>query len=227
MAVRFTAESQTYQATVNLGTQSNYSLTCWAKLYSDRDYWNSLWCLANPDLGHHFSILQTDTTGTQMVFITSQQYVEVPIVNMAVNVWYFIGVSMAGTTGTAVWRTESSETFITVSITNQGPIDHQIFQIGRSIYNGEWFDGAITGVKWWSASLSANELMAESAQLAPVRTDDIRAYYLLTSPSTTDDSGNGYNLTGGTGATEVAGPDVPVFAGPKFRVRGWGVIPVA
>lgn len=227
MAVRFTNETQTYEREVNLGVQSEYTLTCWVKLYSDRDYWNTMWCLANPDLGDHFSLLQTDTTGTQVVFITSTQYMEIPIVDMQIDTWYYIGISMSGETGVAVWRAENDENFYIVPITNQGPINHKLFQIGKSIYGGEWLDGAITGVKWWSAALTGTELIAEAAQLAPVRNEDIRAYYLLTVPSTADDSGNGFDLTGGTGATEVPGPDVPVFFGPKYRVRGWGVIPIA
>jgi hypothetical protein len=206
MAVRFTAESQTYSRTVTLGSQSAYSMTCWVKVAVDRNEFSSAWCLGNAAGGDVFSILQTTATGTNLEFITSAAFTAVPLVNMTVGTWYFVGISMNGATGTAVYRTAASGTFTTVPIASQGAIVQTTIQLGRSIYAGEWLNGSITGVKWWSATLTETELKDEAPYLAPVRTSNIRAYYKLLTPSTTDDSGNGMTLTGGTGAVSDTGP---------------------
>lgn len=234
MAVRFASQTQAYERTVALGSQSAYTVACWVRLQADRNTWQCVWCLANAAGGDIFSILETKDDGTSLVFITSTTYTEIPIVNLTVGTWYWVGVSMNGATGTALYRTESTTALTSVAITSQGPINHQTLQIGRSIYNGEWLSGDICAFKWWGASLSSNELANEAMTYQPQRPNDLRAWYPLTSPETTDYSGNGATLSGGNGATVVDGP--PISWGsrrPGRRISsaspavpeftGWGV----
>jgi hypothetical protein len=233
MAVRLSAEAQTYNRTVALGSQSAYSVACWIKLTTDRNTWQSVWCLGNAGSGDVFSILQTSNTGTNLEFITSASFTAVPLVNMVVGTWYYVGVSMSGATGTAVYRTPTTA-FSTMAITSQGAIDHQALQIGRSIYNGEWLDGCVTAFKWWGVALSAEELQSEAWSYMPNRTSNLRAWYPLLAPETVDYSGNAATLSGGSGATKEDGPPVGWGANRAARAivsaapvvsgfSGWGV----
>jgi hypothetical protein len=74
VAVRFSAEAQTYSRTVTLGSQSAYSVACWVRLAADRNTWQSAWCLGNAGAGDVFAILQTSNTGTNLEFITSASF---------------------------------------------------------------------------------------------------------------------------------------------------------
>lgn len=233
MAVRFSAEAQTYSRAVALGSQSAYSVACWVKLTTDRNTWQSAWCLGNAAGGDVFSILQTSNTGTNMEFITSASFTAVPIVNMTVGTWYFFGITMNGATGSAVYCTPTTG-FTTVAIGSQGAIVHQNLQIGRSIYNGEWINGCVTAFKYWGATLTVADLQQEALSYTPNRTESMRAWYPLISPETVDYSGNAATLSGGTSATKEDGP--PLSWGPRRATRhapiaapaapqfsGWGV----
>jgi hypothetical protein len=233
MAVRFAAEAQTYSRTVALGSQSAYSAACWIKLTTDRNTWQTGWCLGDAAGGDVFSLLQTSNTGTNLEFITSASFTAVPIVNMTVGTWYFVGITMNGATGSAVYCTPTSG-FTTVAIASQGAIVHQTLQLGRSIYSGEWLDGCMAGFKWWGATLSVADLQQEAWTHVPNRTSGLRAWYPLMSPETVDYSGSAATLSGGTGATKEDGP--PVSWGNRRASRplvtvapaasgfsGWGV----
>lgn len=233
MAVRFADEAHAYSRTVALGSQSVYSLACWMRLTSDRNTWQTAWCLGDAAGGDVFSLLQTTATGTNLEFVTSASFTAVPLVNMTVGTWYYVGIAMNGATGTAVYRTPTTA-FSTVAIASQGAIVHQTLQIGRSIYTGEWLDGCVTGFKWWAATLTTAELQQEAASYMPSRTVNLRAWYPLLSPETVDYSGNGAVLSGGVGAAGEDGPPVAwgsrrathsvTSAAPAAtEFQGWGV----
>lgn len=232
MAVRFSAEAQTYNRAVALGSQSAYSATCWVRLAADRNAFSTAWCLGDGVSGDVFSILQTSNTGTNMEFITSASFTAVPIVNMVVGTWYWFGIAMNGTTGTAVYRTPTTA-FTTVAIASQSAIVHQTLQLGRSIYNGEWLNGNLAAFKWWGATLTTAELQQEAFSYMPNRTSLLRAWYPLTSPETADYSGNARTLSGGSGATLEDGPPLSwgvvrpqrrlVVPSAQVAFQGWGV----
>jgi hypothetical protein len=225
MAVHFAADNQAYTRTFSAGTRSAYSMTCWAKIDQDRNEFSTVWSFGSNSTADAFTLLGTEASGTQLTHISSSTFKATNIVNMVVGTWYYFGLSMNGATGTVVYRTDQQSTFNTVNITGSGAIAHNNFWLGTDPFGGEYLNGSITGVKYYSATLTATELQAEAPYLAPVRTTNLVANYQLVSPSTADDSGNGQTLSGGTGTTTVTGPSgvtvSPVTAPLPFM--GWGV----
>src|SRR5690606_37514347 len=82
-------------------------------------------------------------------------------------------------------------------------------RIGQSPWGGEWLNGRMAAVKIWTAALSANEIQAERDYTSPLRTSDLRAWYPFEVAETTDHSGNGETLSGGSSPSTEPGPGIP------------------
>src|SRR5690606_11748899 len=82
-------------------------------------------------------------------------------------------------------------------------------RIGQSPWGGEWLNGRMAAVKIWTAALSANEIQAERDYTSPLRTSDLRAWYPFEVAETTDHSGNGETLSGGSSPSTEPGPGSP------------------
>ncbi|MFI6904894.1 hypothetical protein ACIBKY_26775 [Nonomuraea sp. NPDC050394] len=85
------------------------------------------------------------------------------------------------------------------------------------MYGAEWLNGCLSHVRIWTAALSGAELEAEYTANSPVRTSNLFAFYRFTTAGTTDDSGNGQTLSGGTGTSTEPGAlntDASVTIGP-------------
>ncbi|SDL73524.1 Concanavalin A-like lectin/glucanases superfamily protein [Nonomuraea maritima] len=186
-------------------------MTCWVKLSADRNNYSSAWCI-DSSIGN-YNLLQTDNDGTTMGFFQSSV---TPLATraMTVGVWYFIAISVNGSSGTMVSRAANETAYSIATWSNgAGNTTHTNFRIGDSVYGGEWLNGSIAGLKWWSAALTQTQLEAEASQFLPVRTTNLRAYYRFSGPSTTDNSGNGLTLSGGSGASTDTDP-VPFQSAP-------------
>src|SRR5690606_31777960 len=93
------------------------------------------------------------------------------------------------------------------SVTNS--LTANTLRIGQSPWGGEWLNGRMAAVKIWTAALSANEIQAERDYTSPLRTANLRAWYPFEVAETTDHSGNGETLSGGSSPSTEPGPGIP------------------
>lgn len=210
MSVRFAGVNRSYTAALNLGTVTEFSITAWVRLAADRNTYSSFWCV-DPGTTTDYALMQTDADGT-----TVNLYPSVGALGaLTVGTWYFIGVSWSAAGGVAKKRALGAASFTTYNLTTP-PVNLTNLRLGVSVFSSnEWLNGNLSTVKMWTgAALSAAELEAEYLYDAPLRTANLRAFYRFATASTVDNSGNGYTLTGGSGATTEADPTglIPVPA---------------
>lgn len=129
--------------------------------------------------------------------------------------WYWVALRGNGTALKAFVRPEGAGSWWTGNYT-QGTVTEDNLSVGRWINNTSWWQGAIIGVKQWSAALSDGEVDAELVQRAPVLATNLQRYIPLEIASdTADESGNGFNPTiGGTLGTDSNNPTTPEFFVP-------------
>ena len=143
---------------------------------------------------------------------------------MTQDVWYFIAMTINGTTGTLYQGTESSAV-----TSNSGTIAAQAARYRLNLMG----DGYVAGyapvadaahIRLWDAVLSAAEIEAERTATTPARTANLTADWRLASAAAraTDSSGNGYTLTSaGAGPWEDAtGPSVGGVTGTAASTQG-------
>src|ERR1044072_8383427 len=166
MAVRFDA-AESYNVTLSLGSQSNYTFSCWAKITVDRNAFTTIWSFdANMDgsmLG-----LQTLADGTTMAVYddgVGNYVANGP--NMTVGVWYYFAVVVAGTSGTLYWRTATTQTLSTATWTSAARTITRVL-IGDDRYT-EWINGCVASFSFWTAGLTAAEAGPGSQRHVPDR----------------------------------------------------------
>lgn len=205
MAVRFDA-AESYNVTLTLGSQANYTFSCWAYISTDRNTFSTPWSFdANTD-GSAF-ICQTDSDGTTMkVYDDGVGNFVATGPSMSVGTWYYLCVAVAGTSGTFYWRTASSA-MSNATWTGAARTITRVL-VGDDRYT-EWINGRVAAFKFWTAGLTAAEVDNESRQYAPLRVANLQTFYPFVKAETTDYSGNGRTLSGGTGTTTEDGPPIP------------------
>lgn len=206
MAVRFAADGRDFTRAIT-GPLTAISVACWAKISVDRDNYSTIWSI---DSGSTSDVLclQTDSTGTNLVV---QFGGEQTLRTLTVGVWYFLGLIADNTNVTLISRAPSDTSFTvnTVAASNAATVAATTLRIGESPWGSEWLNGCVTGLRWWAATLTQNEMAAECFQHLPRRTNGLRGWYpLLTHTQTTDFSGAGLTLSGGAGASTEDGPPV-------------------
>lgn len=206
MAVRFSADGQDYTAAPTLGSQANLSMCGWVKINTDLNQFSTFFG-GNDGTINTPCVLQTQADGTTLCWWGTGG-AEPNIGALTVGTWYFISAVMTGTTLAGRVRADGSNAWLyNVSIAS-GSATKTVtnWQMGESINTAEWLDGCITAVKFWTTNLSDAEMMAESYSHMPVRTASLALWYPLLKPETTDYSGNGRTLSGGSGAAVEDGP---------------------
>lgn len=210
MAVRFDADGEDYTRSLALGSQTTFTVCCWARLAVDRNSWQTLWSLDNGT--GDVDVLQTTQDGTTLQFYADGTMPA--IVSMAVGTWYFVAISRAGTSGNAYHRTASTAMTTVAQNGASSSTSMATFRLGESPFGAEWLNGSLAAVKVWvGVALTAAEIAAEAERYQPVRVAGLTAYYPLVRPETTDYSGNGRTLSGGTGTTREDGPSIPWSGG--------------
>lgn len=206
MAVRFSADGQDYTRALALGSQSAYTVCCWAKLSVDRNTWSTLWSLDNGT--GDVDVVQTDSDGTTLELFSDGNNPQ--FVAMTVGTWYFVGVSRSGTGGTAYYRAASTGTLSTVDLAGSSSTTNMAtLRIGESPFGTEWLNGCIAAFKFWTAALTADEIAREAMQYAPARVSNQVSLHPFVKAETTDYSGNGRTLSGGSGTATEDGPPIP------------------
>jgi concanavalin A-like lectin/glucanase superfamily protein len=143
--------------------------------------------------------------------------VQLDLTALTLNTWYFVALSKSGNgagQATAYKRTASQSTLTSVSGDfNLGvtPTEETVLGNGFDTTNG-YFPGRIAGLKQWSVALTADELLAESQQILPVRYADLHSFRPFhanaVAGAVIDYGGAGRSLTA-NGALSVAdGPPV-------------------
>jgi len=202
MAVRWSASGQSYAGTTGLPASTTWSMTCWAKITTDR---NQFSCIAGVYDGTGGVELATDTDGTTLRLFNLGT--TLGSVALTVGAWYKIGVVISGTSGTLYVGPDGGALTPTSGTISAPPAPNN-FTVGTSDAAGDFFNGSVTNVKMWQAALSSGEVATELAQYDVARTaNNLRAHrFIVEEPG--DYSGNGRTLTGGTGATHEAGPSI-------------------
>ena len=95
MAVRFAADGRDYHRVVNLGTVTQFSITCWMKISVDRNTFSTAWCLDNGTTSDCY-LLQADSTGTALFTFSGVTPQTLNGGDLTVGDWYFVGVSVSG-----------------------------------------------------------------------------------------------------------------------------------
>jgi hypothetical protein len=201
VAIRFSTDNQEYSRSLGLGSTSQWSMCCWAKISSDRNTFSTIWDLSNANVFvPEYYVLETQSDGTTMTISTNTTVLKTRA--LTVGTWYFFGVSVNGVNGTWVTRA-IDETSFTVETWSTGlTLDIQQLLIGESLVGGEWLNGAVEAFKFWTgATLTADEMIQEAFTIRPRRTENLRGWWPLlgTGSSNLDLSGNGQDLTTGSG----------------------------
>jgi hypothetical protein len=212
MAVRTSASSQNYYTTLSLGTQTQVSVTCWIKLNADRNNNSTMWWLEGA--AGDFLTLVTDANGTTASIFDNNSGILAGI-SMAVGTWYFHGVTYDAGTYTMISRALGGTSFSSYT-TSLGAASHVVTSL--FIQNGQagggggpFLNGCITALKGW-VGLAMTEAQLENEAWTHIpRHPNPTFWYPLLKTETTDYSGNGRTLSGGSGATIEDGPGV-----------GWG-----
>jgi hypothetical protein len=219
MSVRFDA-AESYNATLTLGSQANYTFSCWAKVSVDRNNWSAIWSFDQNMDGTAF-ILQTDSDGTTVkVYDDNVGNFIVTGPNVTVGTWYYFCVAVAGTSGTLYYRAATTQTLSTATWTGAARTITRIL-IGDDRYT-EFLNGCVAGFKFWTAGLTAAEVAAESQQYMPQRWANLQSFHPFIKAETADYSGLGHTLSGGATTTTEDGPPIPWrMASPRL------ILPVA
>lgn len=205
MAVRFTASSQTYQATPGLGNQSAMTMCGWGRIVTDRNT-NSTFFAADDNASKSL-MFQTTADGVTPLLYDDTTGTSIELSALTVGVWYFLAFTLSGTTATMYARAITDTAFSTNSLGGLGARSLNRIDLGNNRYT-EWLNGNLEAVKVCTAALTADELWAESMQNQPVRTSGLVAWYPQVNSETIDRSGNGATLTGGASSTTEAGPPI-------------------
>jgi hypothetical protein len=216
-SARFSADGQDYTRTLSPTVGAAFTVLMWARLAANRGYYTTAWCMDSGTQSTAVS-MQTDVLGGTMRLVsgsgTSQS-----ITAMTVGTWYCFAVTRSATGGAAgavVARYGTNPAALSTFTLN--PVDGQwssqatftTLRLGESIWNNEWLNGNLAAVKIYTRALDATEAATELGYYNPVSTTGLYAAYpFWDGPSTTDTSGNGRTLSGGSGTTAEAGPGIP------------------
>lgn len=213
MAVRFDADTEEYTRAVSLGTATQFTITCWAKISVDQNNVSSLWCIDNGFSGDYFMVA-TGADGTTLQLRDDASIFTIGA--LTVGTWYHVGIAVNGTNATIALRAAGDATSTISTVSTASPSTDAVnLRIGDGIFNGLFWNGCVAAFKFWNGvTLSAQELDAESRAYLPQRTGT-RAWYPFLQAETVDYSGNAQTLSGGTGTSTEDGP--PVTWGPRRK----------
>lgn len=203
MSVRFSGAGQNYTATNGL-PGSTYTVLAWAYLVADRNTTSTLWVHdASGSDGHN---VRTQADGVTLEVNSSGATITPGA--FTVGAWHRVAFAANGTSGTlyigaatgSLTPASGAIPSLTVSSVSIGS-----FSTG----SGSWLNGQLANLKAYSATLTQAEIETELRFWFPVRTANLLRYHPFHGAETTDRSGNGNTLSGGTGATAADDPPAP------------------
>jgi hypothetical protein len=201
MAVRFTASGQGYTSLTSLG--STFTITMWINQIADI---NRICILSANNAGSGFDdiSLVSGASGLTLSFKGSSSSIGAFVTTY--NAWYKIAMTFSS--GSAVFYHADATSALTSDAGSIGTGTGIGFKLSHSDDTGDWFSGRIAAFKVWSAVLTDAEVARELAYYKPQRTLNIARSHPFLTAQTTDYSGLGRTLSGGSGTSTEPGPPI-------------------
>src|ERR1051326_5232960 len=215
MAVRWSASGQYHSSSAGL-PGSAYTVTCWASLSADRNTKSTVWMIE----GSNLVWMTTGTDGTTMRMEDAGGST-VGSLAMTVGDWYRIGVVWNGSSCTTYFGAATGA-LTSASGTLTGLSSPTGWKIGTGFtYNSNWFNGRLAAFKAWGTNLPAAQVTREFDYHTPLRPANLLRFHPFVSTETTDHSGLGRTLSGGSGSTTEPGPPIPWRPTPNQLIIPW------
>lgn len=212
-AVGFSSGDDRYTVTTGAipGAAQACTVTWWAKLSADRNYYTTMWGAVGAGPYMQVATLLDGVTPAVYISAGGDPTGTTP---MEVGAWYRMAVTVTadspGATQTVklYYAKGTGGTLEESSATDVADMAVTTLFIGGINFSGEQFVGSLSNFKQWSRVLTPPEIEAELASYDILGSSDIVRAHKLIAPSTTDDSGNGHTMTAGATAP-VTDPDGP------------------
>lgn len=217
MAVGYRADAQNHTVSLALGTISQFTITCWVRINTDRNAFSTFWDV-NTSSSNLFGF-QTRSDGTTVETYDASGATGTHSAALTVGTWYYFAINVNGVNGNWQYRAANSSTFTAGTWTSgTATVGAATLLIGESGFNGEWGNVDVAALKMWhTVNLSTEQMHQESYVYLPQRSANLTCFYPLVGQTlTTDFSGNGRTLTGGSGASVVDGP--PIVWGSAYPI---------
>jgi hypothetical protein len=216
VSVLFTADNQAYRATTGLpGTVS--TTIFWAYLVGTRaaDGTMAVWNAGGTN-GHNVEVNAT----TGVLHFDSITGGFDSSATFTAGVWRKVALVLNGTSAT-LYSANTGSALASVGTNTTTTMTYSDLYIGafNNATSGVWFNGRIANLKVYNAVLTLAEMEAELASWTAIRTANLMRHHKFQVAETTDYSGNGNTLTGGTGAT-TAGDPAGLTTGVAFDAVG-------
>jgi hypothetical protein len=209
VAVRFSANGQDYSSTAS-PPATTFTVVCWARFASLPSNYQTVWSSDQPGGATYLELAMEPADSTIHVF--NQSISSLTGLVVSAGTWYKTAVVLSGGTGT-LYFAAAGQTLSTFSTGSFGAVTSPTLKIGNSGFNSDWLDGNVANFKHYSAVLTQTEIEAELNSWTAVRTANLVRHHKFQVAETTDYSGNGNTLSGGTGATTEADPTIPESGG--------------
>lgn len=190
------------QTFVTGGPSSGYSFVAQPASASNTESGYGLYLVADSSSAGHIEIY--DNLGNTQVLAT-------PASSLTGGTWYYLSLSVSGTSCTVYWQalgstTQSSQGATGLSVTVVE------FDIGYS-GGGDFWSHSIAGLRVWTAQLSAADQAAEAQSLWYKRTNNLARFWLLSATSDLTDKINAktFATQGSPALTTVSGPNISTF----------------
>lgn len=231
MAVRFSAETQGYSTLLSV-PQGAYTVTWWAKLYVSKGYATMWEPGSTADTSVYTQVgMDADTTYGIHTSGGGNLNAVYPMVASTVDGtanWHCFAVTQTAAGGTlraGYGATPGAMTFANIVAPSAAP---GTLRIGRSVWAGEWFNGAVAAWKQWSTVLTDAECATELGVYEHQRTTSFVRRFDFKALQTTPSAGSGDLTAGSASPSVVTGPNIPdslaipspprpIRRGPNYR----------
>ena len=215
MAWRIDSSSDYLRRTASLPATTSFSACGWCRVVTDRTgQYRFIFGLEN-------TAHPTDSSAWMLIgwnnsnnfYVTHASISDVFASNPSTTDWFFWALTCSGTatdTFNGYWRAVDG-----TALNNKSSFGVS-FTPAQMMWSNDTFDEYVdcrhAGLKVWDAALTAEEILVESFQLAPVRRANLHLFAPGFAHDQLDDmSGNGRTLTAGGTLTTEEGPPVPLF----------------
>jgi len=212
MAVRFSAETQAYSTLLSVPAGA-YTVTWWAKLYVGKGY-ATMWEPGSTSDTTVYTQVGMDADTTYGIHTAGGGTLNgvYPMVASTVDNssnWHCFAVTQTAAGGTlraGYGATPGSMTWANITAPSAAPTT---LRLGRSVWSGEWFNGALGPWKQWGAVLTDAECVTELGVYAPQRAANFVRSFDFKTLQTTPSAGSGDLTAGSASPTVVTGPNIP------------------